>query len=261
MKFFSQKELKEIALQSAEKIIQAKTDQQFFNEPYKHIVIDNFFPEEVAHKALENFTSIDSQIWEKNNDIDIEIKLRTTWKSEFDIPEGSLEVVRILNSSIFLEAMSERMGIKKLIPDPYFTGGGLNAMMPGGILDVHVDGNYHDATGLNRRMNAILFLNKNWESHWKGEFCIYDTTGLNCIKKIGPIFNRLVIFNSHDLSFHGVPEIVNFPEGDFRKSIILYYYTKDSCPENQIVVKDPHSALWVKKNLHDKKGNKSRKFN
>ena len=78
MKFFSQKELKEIALQSAEKIIQTKTDQQFFNEPYKHIVIDNFFPEEIANKALENFTSIDSQIWEKNNDIDIEIKLRTT---------------------------------------------------------------------------------------------------------------------------------------------------------------------------------------
>ena len=44
----------------------------------------------------------------------------------------------------------EVLNIDKLIPDPYFTGGGLNATISGGLLDVHVDGNYHDATGLNR---------------------------------------------------------------------------------------------------------------
>ena len=55
------------------------------------------------------------------------------------------------------------MGIKKIIPDPYFTGGGLNVTTKGGLLDVHVDGNYHDATGLNRRLNAILYLNPNYK--------------------------------------------------------------------------------------------------
>ncbi len=62
-----------------------------------------------------------------------------------------------------LYALAELFEIPKLVPDPYFTGGGLNITMPGGLLDVHVDGNYHDATGLNRRMNVILYLNPNWQ--------------------------------------------------------------------------------------------------
>jgi len=61
-----------------------------------------------------------------------------------------------MNSSYFLQAMGERFGIPKVLPDPNFTGGGLNATKPGGLLDVHVDGNYHDAAGLNRRLNALI---------------------------------------------------------------------------------------------------------
>jgi hypothetical protein len=47
-----------------------------------------------------------------------------------------------LNSPIFLNAMSVTMGITKIVPDPYFSGGGLNVTNRGGLLDVHVDGNY-----------------------------------------------------------------------------------------------------------------------
>ena len=48
--------------------------------------------------------------------------------------------------------------------------------------DVHVDGNYHDATGLNRRINAILYLNKNYKKEWGGEFGIYDQRAMNVLK-------------------------------------------------------------------------------
>ena len=91
---------------------------------------------------------------------------------------------------------------------------------------MHVDGNYHDATGLNRRMNALLYLNPNWRPDWGGEFGIYDGTGEKCIKKVEPLFNRLVLFDTHDKSWHGLPDPVNFPDNDPRRSIILYYYTK-----------------------------------
>jgi Rps23 Pro-64 3,4-dihydroxylase Tpa1-like proline 4-hydroxylase len=88
-----------------------------------------------------------------------------------------LPSVRILNSAPFLQAMSKVMGIQKIIPDPYFTGGGLNVTMRGGLLDVHVDGNYYDATGLNRRLNALVYLNPNWQEEWGGEFGVYDAEG------------------------------------------------------------------------------------
>jgi Rps23 Pro-64 3,4-dihydroxylase Tpa1-like proline 4-hydroxylase len=131
----------------------------------------------------------------------------------------------------------------------------------GGLLDVHVDGNYHDATGLNRRINAILYLNPDWQAGWGGEFGLYDAQGDVCLKEVPPLFNRLVVFDSHDTSFHGLPAPLAFPPGKTRKSIILYYYTKDSRPKEQVVVAEPHSALWKKRDLLDKRGNKTRNFN
>ena len=194
--------------------------------------------------------------WEFTNDKDIEVKYRSRWKSEFDIPEGIIDIVRILNGADFLRSISDIFKIRKLIPDPYFTGGGLNVTKNGGLLDVHVDGNYHDATGLNRRLNALLFLNKNWIKKWGGEFGLYDNKGEKCLKKIEPIFNRLLVFDTHDSSWHGLPDPISFPENNPRKSVILYYYTKDEKSINQIKVRSPHSALWKKRGEKDKRGKK-----
>jgi hypothetical protein len=114
-------------------------------------------------------------------------------------------------------------------------------------------------TGLNRRMNALLYLNPGWEEPWGGCVGIYSQDGVNLVKKIEPIFNRPVVFDSHDYSFQGLPEKLNFPPGENRKSIILYYFTKSPRPKKQILTSNPHSALWVKKGLKDKKSNTSRK--
>lgn len=255
---YSQLELKNIAENSCSKLLNAKNDVDFFSTPFKHVVIDNFFPDNFAHECLAAFPDLSDRGWEASNDPDIEVKFRTKWLSEFDIPEGVINVIRILNSAIFLRAMAKVMGIEKLIPDPYFTGGGLNVTTRGGLLDVHIDGNYHDASGLNRRLNALLYLNPGWQKTWGGEFGIYDETGEHCLKKIPPLFNRLIIFDTHDKSFHGLPNPINFPENKPRRSILLYYYTKETRPSNQIIVDKPHSALWKKRGLNDKRGNKTR---
>jgi hypothetical protein len=257
---FSQKQLKEFALSSSQKLLNARKDIEVFKEPYKHVVVDDFLPDNLASLCLENFPSISEGDWEMARDEDIEVKFRSKWDSEFDIPAGIISAVRILNSSIFLRAMSTIMGIEKIVPDPYFTGGGLNITSRGGLLDVHVDGNYHDATGLNRRLNALLYLNPGWQESWGGAFGVYDATGTVCLKKVAPLFNRLVIFDSHDKSFHGLPDPINFPESTPRRSILLYYYTKESRPSEQITVSEPHSALWKRRGFLDKRGNKTRTF-
>lgn len=254
----NQSQLKIIANECSEKIQKSISNNNFYLSPFKHLVIDNFLPSELAEICLKNFPSTEKNNWEFENDSDIEIKYRTTWQSEFDIPDGIVDVVRILNSSAFLLAMAKVFDIPKIIPDPYFSGGGLNVTKPGGLLDVHVDGNYHDATGLNRRLNVLLYLNKGWSDDWGGEFGLYDEHGDQCIKKVPPLFNRLVIFDSHDKSFHGLPNPLNFPEGEERKSLILYYYTKSERPSVQVTTVEPHSALWKKRNMLDKRGNKIR---
>ena len=261
MSMFTQDELKHMAEICSRKITQAVDEEQYFKEPFRHLVIDNFFDEQLANVCLDYFPALDDPSWEHANDADIEVKFRTTWRSEFDIPEGIVDAIRILNSAPFLKALGDRIGIPKLIPDAYFTGGGLNVTTSGGLLDVHVDGNYHDSTGLNRRINAILYLNPDWQAGWGGEFGLYDAQGDVCLKEVAPLFNRLVVFDSHDASFHGLPAPLEFPPEKTRKSIILYYYTKESRPKQHVVVPEPHSALWKKRDLLDKRGNKTRNFN
>jgi len=255
----NQKTIKNLAIDSVAKI--ASQENNYNRLPFKHLYVDNFFIPEFADTLLDSFPDLDnSDLWDSSNDPEIEVKMRSKWQSEFDIPDTIVDAVRVLNSSLFLKSVSKIFDIPKLMPDPYFSGGGLNVTVSGGLLDVHVDGNYHDASGLNRRINAILYLNPGWQEGWGGEFGLYDETGDKLIKKIAPIHNRLVIFDTNDKSFHGLPDPLNFPEGHARRSIILYYYTKDERPTDQVTVDKPHSALWKKKGGLDKRGNKTRDF-
>lgn len=254
------KELKSIAADCAKKITEAMTEVEYFKDPFQHIVIDNFFPGNMAKMLLNTFPATTDESWEHTNDKGIEVKSRTTWASEFDIPDGISDAVRILNSSTILGAMSERLSIPKLISDPYYSGGGLNVTSFGGLLDIHVDGNYHDATSLHRRVNAIVYLNPNWQESWGGEFGVYSEDGEVCVKKVAPLFNRCVIFDTHDKSYHGLPNPVRFPDDDPRRSIILYYYTAATRPTEHVLEERPHSALWKSKDFHDKRGNKNRDY-
>ncbi len=257
----NQRILKINANKIANKILKTKKNKNFFNKPFKHLIVDDFLDNKFAKKCLNDFPNLkQKKQWEKSNIKSIEIKYRSNWDSEFDIPDNMVNLVRILNSSIFLKALSKSFSIPKLIPDPYFTGGGLNLTERGGLLDVHVDGNYHDATGLNRRLNILIYFNPNWKESWGGEFGIYSNNGKRCVKKIEPIFNRLVAFDTHDYSYHGLPKPINFPKKSPRKSLILYYYTKDKRPKSHVKVSKPHSALWRKKNFLDKKGKVVRNY-
>ncbi len=254
------KKLKKISETLAKKILNATEGKNFFKKPYKHIIIDNAFQNIFAENLIEAFPNIKDPSWEHSKDEGIEIKSRSNWQSEFDIPEDILPAIRVFNSRLILDAMSKKLNIAKLIPDPYFTGGGLNITEKGGLLDVHVDGNYHDATGLNRRVNLLLYLNKGWDKSYGGEFGIYSKDGEKLVKSIPPLFNRCLIFDTHDKSYHGLPNPVNFPKDNPRKSIILYYYTVAKRPPSKNVVKKPHSALWRSKNFTDKRGKKTRNF-
>lgn len=260
MNNFSQEQLRIWAQECAEKITSSENDVGYFSEPFRHLVIDDFLPLEMAELCNDAFPPLSDPSWESSADADIEVKYRSNWASEFDVPDDMVGAIRLLNSSLILKAMAQRIGIPKLVPDLYFTGGGLNITTRGGLLDVHVDGNYHDATGLNRRLNLIVYFCKGWRSDWGGEFGVYDREGQTCLKRIAPLFNRCVIFDTHDFSFHGLPDPINFPEGVERKSIILYYYTAEKRPIEHTQTEAPHSALWKKRNLSDKRGNKVRHY-
>lgn len=254
------KVLGKIADSLALKIEDAIVDGAYSAEPFQHIVIDDFLPSKIALDLLDAFPDAEDPCWQRSNDEGIEIKSRTNWKSEFDIPEGLSGMIRVFNSAQILKAIGNALKIPKLMSDPYYSGGGLNVSERGGLLDIHVDGNYHDASGMNRRVNLLYYLNPNWKPNWGGEFGIYDSNGEHLVKSVAPLFNRCVIFDTHDKSFHGLPNPINFPSDDPRRSILLYYYTVAKRPNSLVVEDKPHSALWKSKGFTDKRGNRTRDY-
>ena len=211
--------------------------------PFKHIVIDNFLEKETADQLLHDLDNDNHDTWDKRDHDKIHIKWRSDWKEDTDIPEHTLSLIQYLNGGTFLRWLSKVTGIEGIIPDPYLTGGGFNMINKGGTLAVHADGNWHDLMGVHRRLNVIIYLNEDWNDEWGGQLELWSKTNNNtpdkCIKKISPVFNRMIIFQTDDFSFHGHPTPLNCPEDRSRKSLILYYYT-NTRPENEVISLDNH---------------------
>lgn len=74
----------------------------------------------------------------------------------------------------------------------------------------------------------LVYLNKNWQESYGGSLELWDRKMKNCVKKVAPVFNRAVIFNTDDDSYHGYPNLITCPENITRKSIALYYFTEEA---------------------------------
>ena len=213
--------------------------EQYRNaQPFPNIVIDNFLPDSILEEVLDEFPKPRSIDWQ-NFDKTTEKKLAST--SELQMGPATRFLLYQLNSSIFINFLENLTGIEGIIPDPHFAGGGLHQIEPGGFLKVHADFNKHRKLKLDRRLNLLIYLNKNWQEEYGGHFEMWDRDMLACQKKILPIFNRCVIFNTSDFSYHGHPDPLTCPEGLTRKSLAMYYYSNGR-PKNEI--SSTHSTIF-----------------
>lgn len=207
-------------------------------QPFPHVTIDNFLPESLLNNILNEFPKVGSIDW-KNFDAPAEKKLAS--KHELQMGDTTRLLLYQLNSSVFLEFLENLTGINGIIPDPHLEGGGLHQIERGGFLKMHVDFNWHSKLRLDRRLNLLIYLNKNWKEEYGGHLELWDKDMTRCEKKILPIFNRCFIFNTTDFSYHGHPEPLTCPEGETRKSLALYYYSNGRPSEE---ISNSHSTVF-----------------
>ena len=189
--------------------------------PYPHGSFDNFLPEEILERVLKEL----SQLPEAESSFSrAQEKLKSAYSPE-RLPPYTRNLFYALNSRPFLSFLEELTGIEGLIPDPYFIGGGVHITQNGGHLDIHADFNHHGKLNLERRLNVLIYLNKDWKPEWGGEFEIWNPDMTEKVKSFTPVFNRMVCFNTRSDTWHGNPEPVNHPDGEPRMSLALYYYT------------------------------------
>ncbi|PXW22291.1 2OG-Fe(II) oxygenase [Paraburkholderia caballeronis] len=192
--------------------------------PFPHVVIDDFLPPELADRILGHFASSRG-----GDDLNMSYdRAQERFKSSYHPDTLAPELRAIFyafNSRPFLQIVENLTGIKGLIPDPYFFGGGLHEIRQGGHLSIHADFNHHMPLDLERRINLLIYLNKDWKDEYGGQLELWDTAMTKRHHSIVPAFNRCVIFNTTSKSMHGNPQPVSHPGNVSRKSVALYYYT------------------------------------
>lgn len=206
--------------------------------PFPHIVLDNFFDSSILDLVLDEFPRPDAIRWQQFDNAR-EVKLASAEEASFG-PVTRLLMYH-LNSITFLEFLSKVTGIENLIPDPSFEGGGLHQILPGGKLGVHADFNKHRSFGLDRRLNLLIYLNKDWREDYGGHLQLWDREMRLCQAKVLPVFNRVMIFGTTDYTYHGHPDPLQCPDGMTRKSLALYYFSNGRPAEETT---EAHSTLF-----------------
>lgn len=223
-------------------LINNNTDNYFesrFDQsiPWPHTIIDNIIKPNKLNDVLVEINNLvptiekNKENWRAFNNTN-EVKYGTANNIHFHINIRTF--INELKSVEFIRFLERLTKINGLIPDPWDVGGGVHVISTGGYLKVHTDFPFHSRLRLYRRVNLLLYLNKEWKDEWGGQLELWDDQLKYCHKRIVPLFNRMVIFRTDNRSFHGHPYPLKTPVGVYRKSIALYYYSSDIDPGDEI---------------------------
>lgn len=196
-------------------------------KPYPHLVIDNLFQPELLDRLAADFPNSDQRdwlVWDTRNELKSTsrgIEGLSTFTQMFSLWLNSADVVKTIESIV---------GIDNLVGDPTFHGAGLHEMHRDGWLAMHADYTKHFSMPLMRRINVLIYLNRDWDASWGGELALQDATNEDTRVSYPCYFNRTIIFPTTSKTFHGVPTHLSCPPDRSRKLLSIYYWSPIPMP-------------------------------
>src|SRR5580765_3343730 len=197
-------------------------------DPFRYVVIDDFFSADYAARVLAQFPPFErgnarNEAGELGNKSTVE-KIRGLGNAYAALDD-------LVQAREFLDLIGRITGIPDLLYDPWYFGGGTHENRHGQDLDAHVDFNRHPVEKWHRRLNLIVYLNHEWNDAWGGSLELHSDPRApdDRITVITPLYNRAVIFETTEWSWHAFPRIA-LPVDKHaltRKSVALYFYTKE----------------------------------
>ena len=217
--------------------------------PFPHVVIDGFLQSDTLPKILSEVNKLqDADAQTKYIDASSPYEFN---KYAFNSNYGPYlrKLFVELNSPDFIKHIERITGVENIIcNDLSLHGAGIHRIKSKGFLQLHTDFNtyYSKTRMLDRRINLLIYLNPDWKAEYNGELCLCDKNTNMCVKKIEPILNRCVIFNTTCSSIHGHPEPFNAPDDVVRESIAVYYYTENTQGDKEIDFEEcpPRGTTW-----------------
>ncbi|MFI4969150.1 MAG: 2OG-Fe(II) oxygenase [Lysobacterales bacterium] len=216
-------------------------------DPFRHVVIDDFFNPACAARLLAAFPPFARGNARNEGG---ETGRKATVERIRGLGAAYAALDDLIRSRAFLDLVGRITGIPHLLYDPYYFGGGTHENRDGQDLDPHIDFNRHPLENWHRRLNLIVYLNRTWEDAWGGSLELHSDPRAadDRVSLIAPLYNRCVIFETTEWSWHGFSRIA-LPAGRdnlSRKSIALYFYTRERPAEE---LADTHSTIYVDRPL------------
>lgn len=211
-----------------EVVLPAKAAEYAAAKPFRHAVFDGLFSDELLDGILAEAEEFQSRYVERDQK-SYRKQIAENWTRQGPYTNY---LINLVGSPRFLTCVEKLTGVYGLIFDPHLKAGGLHQTHRGGYLELHTDFNFNGRLGVFRRLNFLLYLNRDWKEEYNGHLELWDKD-LTTSAKVLPVFNRLVICEVVASSLHGFPKPLACPEGMSRKSLALWYYTVDQPPNVQ----------------------------
>lgn len=197
-------------------------------KPFKHVVIDNFFKLDVANRLADEFPNYtNDELW---NIYKNPLEIKRTNNSWEQFPELTYQTFTELNDRFFINNIESIIDVNGIVADMGLHGGGWHMTPSGGKLNIHLDYSIHPKLRLERRVNLIVYLS-HWQKEWGGELELWShdwktNSPKECVTKIDIAFNRAILFDTTQNSWHGLPNPIKCPEEVIRKSLNIYYMSQ-----------------------------------
>lgn len=195
------------------------------SSPFDHCVVDNFFEPSVAKRIDEEFLSYHCESWFRYDNLIENKKALNDWNA---FPPLTYKVFEYLISADFVNVLMQHVGVV-LYGDPGLHGGGWHIHGTGGNLNPHLDYSIHPKLGLQRKLNLIVYVSKDFQPALHGGHLGLwrqhpDRVRPGVLEReIEPAFNRAVLFDTTQGSWHGISRPLVQPPGIYRKSLAAYY--------------------------------------
>ena len=208
---------------------------QYSPEPFDHWIIDDFAPDYIAWKIAQEFPDYDSDLWYR---YDNPLERKRTIREWGTFREQTYQMFSRLCAPDFCQDLSRLTGQDQITPDYGLHGAGQHLQGAGDHLNMHLDYEVHPRLGLRRRFNLIWYVTPEWQPSWGGELEFWSHNShadqpREPVASIVPRFNRAVIFDTTQHSWHGVPRPIRCPQGMYRRSLAMYYLVPDRGETNR----------------------------
>ncbi len=236
-------------LKKFEELAEGRKEDYAQASPYPHCCIDGLISDTlldgVIQEARESTKGEDWLAFEQKGRA--HNKVISTAEGLMSAGPNTAELVAMLTSSRFIRALEKLTGIEGIFLDPHFYNSGFHQIRPGGFLKIHRDFFFHHELKIYRRVNLLLYLNKDWKDEYGGYLEMLDGNMENSVKYY-PVNNRIVISTVTADALHGNPEPLSCPQDRTRRSLALWYFTSQ-LPERELLKYQASSSTgWFEKN-------------